>query len=89
MTNPIIKAALRIGLTNKLPSGGYSNPFFIAPWWMWRMALRRPIAVAKLTGGIYVFRTLPGYVKWRQGRLLPWRWGFGIMGLIEFGDRGH
>lgn len=36
----------------------------------------------------YVFRNLPGVIKWRKGRLLPRRWGFGFCGF-EFGDRGH
>lgn len=36
---------------------------------------------------VYVFRNLPGVIKWLPGRLLPMRWGFGICG-IEFGDRG-
>jgi hypothetical protein len=39
-------------------------------------------------GWFYVFRNLPGVIKWQKGRLLPRRWGFGIAGLIEFGDRG-
>lgn len=35
----------------------------------------------------YLFRNLPGVIKWLPGRLLPMRWGFGICGF-EFGDRG-
>lgn len=35
----------------------------------------------------YVFRNLPGVIKWLPGRLLPMRWGVGFCGF-EFGDRG-
>lgn len=35
----------------------------------------------------YVFRNLPGVIKWAPGRLLPLRWGFGVCGF-ELGDRG-
>lgn len=36
----------------------------------------------------YIFRNVPGVIKWIPGKLLPRRWGFGIFGLIEFGSRG-
>ncbi|MNK49877.1 hypothetical protein D3C87_687430 [compost metagenome] len=36
---------------------------------------------------IYVFRNLPGVIKWAPGRVLPRRWGIGFCGF-EFGDRG-
>lgn len=59
-------------------------PFHIAPLWIWK----HPIVSVKMSGWFYIFRNLKGVIKYREGRLLPIRWGFGIMGLIEFGDRG-
>ena len=55
-------------------------PFHTAPGhvirYLWKVGPR-----------VYVFRNLPGAIKWLPGRLLPMRWGFGICGF-EFGDRG-
>lgn len=59
-------------------------PFHVAPAWIWR----HPIVSLRMCGFFYVFRNMHGVVKYREGRLLPIRWGFGIMGLVEFGDRG-
>lgn len=55
-------------------------PFRLAPWHMM-------VYYWKTDRKVYVFRNLPGVIKWLPGRLLPMRWGFGILG-IEFGDRG-
>jgi hypothetical protein len=41
----------------------------------------------KMHGWFYLFRNRPGVIKWLPGRMLPRRWGFGILGF-EFGDRG-
>lgn len=80
-----IQLLLWIGLVTRRPNGSIRWPLSFAPLWMWR----HPIQMAKIGGWFYVFRNLPGVIKWREGRLLPIRWGFGIMGgLIEFGDRG-
>ena len=63
-----------------------SWPLHLAPLWMWKS----PWVCIQVGGWFYVFRNLPGVLKWREGRLLPIRWGFGILGgLVEFGDRGH
>lgn len=57
-------------------------PFHVPPMHIFKHCLRTP------GQRIYVFRNLPGVIKWLPGRLLPHRWGFGICGF-EFGDRGH
>lgn len=81
----LISLLLRIGLvTHNRQTGRILWPLSFSPLWMWR----HPITTANLCGWFYVFRNLPGVIKWREGRILPIRWGFGIMGLIEFGDRG-
>lgn len=36
---------------------------------------------------VYRFRNLPGVASSKPGRLLPARWGGGVLGF-EFGDRG-
>lgn len=79
---------LRIGLVTRRYDGTIRWPFHIGPWWMWKMLFRHPIRLWRMTEGIYLFRNVPGVIKWREGRLLPVRWGVGILGLIEFGDRG-
>lgn len=56
-------------------------PFSTSPWHV----VRYYLAVGPR---VYVFRNLPGVIKWEPGRLLPHRWGFGICGF-EFGDRGQ
>ena len=55
-------------------------PFKAPPLHMFRHYLR-------FGPRVYRFRNLPGVIKWLPGRLLPKRWGFGILGF-EFGDRG-
>jgi len=70
-------------------------PFSVSPWWIWRLhflnglrgLLRRPTYVPAMGDWFGVFRNKPGVVKWENGRLLPRRWGFYIVGF-EFGDRG-
>ena len=81
----MINLLLRIGLvTRRRDNGKIRWPLSFAPAWMWRS----PLLAARAFGWFYVFRNVPGVIKWLPGRLLPRRWGFGIMGLIEFGDRG-
>lgn len=55
-------------------------PFSIPPWHVFKYCI-------KVGPRFYVFRNLPGVIKWLPGRLLPNRWGFGIC-CFEFGDRG-
>lgn len=61
-------------------------PFYIAPRhnWDWRLVRYH----WRTRNRVYVFRNPAGFVKWQEGRILPRRWGFGILCLIEFGDRG-
>ncbi len=80
----MINILLRIGLVTRRHNGTIRWPLSFAPIWCWR----HPIRYARFSGWFGVFRNLPGIIKWREGRLLPVRWGFHIMGLIEFGDRG-
>lgn len=84
----IIKFLLWLGFVARKPGGGIVWPFKFAPAWVWRdwQHLR---GWMKFHPAFYVFRNLPGVVKWVPGRVLPRRWGFGIYGLFEFGDRGH
>ena len=84
----MLNLLLRIGLVTRRDDGTIRWPLYLGPAWKWRMALRRPATLWQITGGVYLFRNLPGVVKWREGRLLPVRWGIGFMGLVEFGDRG-
>ncbi len=88
MSKAIINLLLRIGLVTRRYDGTIRWPLHFAPWWQWKMLFTHPINLWKLSNGFYLFRNLPGVIKWREGRLLPRRWGFGVMGLIEFGDRG-
>lgn len=60
---------------------------YIAPKHIWR-DWRTLKATIKLNKPFYIFRNLPNVTKWLPGRILPRRWGFGLFGLIEFGDRG-
>lgn len=90
--NIIIKSLVRIGLVRIKDDGKVRWPVHVPPghhfktyngriacgWRAWgRMTNWKP----------YVFRNLPGVIKWEPGRLLPRRWGFGWAGF-EFGDRG-
>lgn len=83
----VLKGLVRIGLTRKELDGTYRVPFHIAPKWVWK-DWRTIRAHMKLHGSFYLFRNLPGVIKWVPGRMLPRRWGFGVYGLFEFGDRG-
>lgn len=60
---------------------------YIAPKHIWR-DWRSFKATVMTNRPFYIFRNLPHVIKWIPGRLLPRRWGFGIYGLIEFGERG-
>lgn len=66
-------------------------PVHVNSWTSWKIAFfnvpwSRSYCHA-LQGWFGVFRNSPGVIKWQQGRLLPRRWGFYILGL-EIGDRG-
>ena len=63
-------------------------PLHFAPAWVWKKTLRHPIAMLRHYGCFGVFRNNRGVISRIPGRLLPRRWGFHIMGLIEIGDRG-
>lgn len=76
----MIRFLLWVGLVRIKDNGSIRWPFHASPRWIFRHHL--------LHGPrFYVFRNLPGVIKWTPGRLLPRRWGFGFCGL-EFGDRG-
>ncbi len=76
----MIRFLLFLGFVSRIHCGRVSWPFRAPPWHMFVYYLRYgPRA--------YRFRNLPGVVKWKPGRLLPRRWGFGVLGF-EFGDRG-
>lgn len=77
----MMKLLLRIGFVAKRHDGSIAWPFHASPWFIVRHNF--------LYGPrFYLFRNLPGIIKWVPGRLLPRRWGFGVCGF-EFGDRGH
>lgn len=75
---------LRIGLVARRHDGSIRWPLHIAPAHLWR----HPLVCVRSYGFVYAFKNSPGVIKWLPGRLLPRRWGFGIAGLVEFGDRG-
>lgn len=77
----MIKFLLRIGFVAIRRNGSIAWPFHAPPYWLFKVMLkadRKP----------YLFRNLPGVIKWVPGRILPRRWGIGWLGF-EFGDRGH
>lgn len=82
-----MRLLLRVGVVRRRADGTISWPIHFAPAHVWRdwKSLR---AWVRFCGWFYAFRNPPGVIKWLPGRLLPRRWGFGIMGLIEIGDRG-
>lgn len=84
MKAKLLKRLARIGLIRIRDDGSIRWPLHFAPSWMWKS----PLASLRFSGLFYLFRNRPGIIKWEEGRLLPRRWGFGIAGLIEFGDRG-
>ncbi len=85
--NRIINLFICIGLVRRRDNGTIRWPVKFAPAWVFK-SRREFIAWVRCHGWFYVFRNLPHVIKWEEGRLLPRRWGFGIMGLIEIGDRG-
>lgn len=85
----MIRFLLWLGLVARHhTTGKICWPLHFAPWHMWKAVIRSR-GLRRMHGWFYVFRNVPGVIKWQEGRLLPRRWGFGILGLIEFGDRGH
>lgn len=81
----MIKFLLWVGLVAKRPDESIAWPFHAPPAHVFWLHLKHGGSVFPR---FYVFRNLPGVIKWVPGRLLPRRWGFGICGF-EFGDRGH
>lgn len=81
----MIKFLLWIGFVAKDNSDKIVWPFHAPPKWIIKYLFK---GVAIMGWKPYVFRNLPGIIKWKKGRLLPRRWGFGWLGF-EFGDRGH
>lgn len=77
----MIRLLLWTGLVARNRDGRIVWPFHVAPWFV----IRHHFLYGQR---FYIFRNLPGVIKWVPGRLLPRRWGFGICGF-EFGDRGH
>lgn len=71
---------IQSGQTTPLYSERIIWPFHAPPW-------HRFVYYLRAGPRVYVFRNLPGVIKWLPGRVLPMRWGFGICGF-EFGDRG-
>lgn len=84
--NPLIRFLAWVGFVHVNSSGKVYWPFAWPSWSHFWFYLRH--ADGKMFKRFYVFRNLPHVIKWREGRLLPRRWGFGFCG-IEFGDRGH
>jgi len=82
--NPVVRLLIWVGLTRRLDNGRLFVPFSGTTWPHFYMTIRRG---GKAWPRFYVFRNAPGVIKWRKGRLLPVRWGFGVCGF-EFGDRG-
>lgn len=85
----MMKLLLWVGLIARKHDGSIAWPFYIAPLHCWVTFVKHPVGMTKFYGVVYLFRNVPGVIKRKEGRLLPRRWGFGILGLIEFGDRGH
>lgn len=83
----IIRLLLWIGFVARNHDGRIKWPFSAPPRWVFK-SWRSFKGHCKFYGPFYVFRNKPGVVKWKKGRLLPRRWGFGCYGF-EFGDRGH
>ncbi len=80
ITRPVIGAFLRIGLVSRNYDGSIHWPVYFASWHLW-------VHLFKHGPRAGFFRNLPGVIKWYEGRLLPRRWGFFLLGF-EFGDRG-
>ena len=84
----MIRFLLWLGLVSRDPSTlKLVWPVAFAPAHIFRN-WRTFVGYCRFWGPVYVFRNRPGVVKWIPGRLLPRRWGFGVFGLIEIGDRG-
>lgn len=84
----MVRMLLWIGLIARRQDGSIAYPVRVAPRWVFR-SRRTLIGWIRLHAPVYVFRNLPGVIKWKGDRLLPRRWGVGFFGLIEIGDRGH
>lgn len=89
----IIRFLTWVGFVSRRRDGTIAWPFHVPPRHQFSTYRGRRMAGWRAVGRMtnwrpYVFRNLPGVVKWKPGRLLPRRWGFGWAGF-EFGDRGH
>lgn len=84
----MIELLIWIGLIRRKSDGSIRWPVYLAPKHCWVDFVKHPVGMTKCNGVFYLFRNLPGVIKWVPGRMLPRRWGFGFFGLIEFGDRG-
>ena len=82
------KFLLWLGVIRIRDNGKIRWPIHFSPLWIWKATMRHPINMIGMHGVFYRFKNRPGVIKWEEGRLLPRRWGFGFLGLIEFGDRG-
>lgn len=83
----ILRLLIRIGFVRRKHDGKIRWPFTVPPLHVFS-SWRTFVAWCRWHGWKpYVFRNLPGVVKWIPGRLLPRRWGIGWCGF-EFGDRG-
>jgi hypothetical protein len=84
----MIRFLIWLGFIRRRENGTIRWPFHAAPWHCWKSFARHPIGMTKCWGAFYLFRNVPGVIKWEHGRVLPRRWGCGFFGLLEFGDRG-
>lgn len=84
--NWFIRLLVWIGIVRIREDDTIRWPVHIAPKHCWSWGHTRAMWI--MHQRLYTFSNLPGVIKWVPGRLLPRRWGFGILGLIEFGDRG-
>lgn len=82
-----LRLLLWVGIIRIRADGTIHWPVRLAPWWIWKRwkYIRGQV---QCSGWLYLFRNRSGIIKWEKGRLLPRRWGIGLCGLIEFGDRG-
>ncbi len=78
--NQLLKIAIRIGIVSRRHDGTIKYPIYCSPWRTWKVNFWHEPWIG-------MFRNRADYIKYVEGRLLPWRWGIRIVGL-EIGDRG-
>ena len=81
----IVKFLVWVGLTRRRHDGSLFVPFHVPARHVFWCHFRH--GGGKGFPRFYVFRNVPGVIKWVPGRMLPRRWGVGFCGF-EFGDRG-